>query len=148
MSMPSERPFTPISLRQAREKLEERQAKTMRKFSVPRWRSSAPQTLNAGGLGGWGAAGGRTANCGLHSAQLQGWVECSVVSRAPCLGGHDVEGRWPADLHGFTHADVCLATSSFRLPGGGCEAVRFSVLLKFDMCLSALLQAIPGGGCE
>lgn len=33
---------------QAREKLEERQAKTMRKFSVPRWRSSAPQTLNAG----------------------------------------------------------------------------------------------------
>jgi len=42
-------------LRQAREKLEERQAKTMRKFSVPRWRSSAPQTLNAGGLGGqWG----------------------------------------------------------------------------------------------
>lgn len=56
----------PLLVRQAREKLEERQAKTMRKFSVPRWRSSAPQTLNAGVTGG---AGGEEAVMELQAVR-------------------------------------------------------------------------------
>lgn len=115
----------PLLVRQAREKLEERQAKTMRKFSVPRWRSSAPQTLNAGVMGG---AGGEEAVMELQAVRClvpgrRGGQGCTLRTRMSYGGRRACWRRhtWPRSACRGTRR-TCFPhpiSPTCRLPGGG-----------------------------